>query len=104
MLFRQGQVEGNALLQMYSLTERDASLRSTGLPRRLSPQGLKSLRQKTPLLRFAQNDLAGYGAAFVVGLHHYGRIRQRGFLDLDRDRRAACRIGDGLGIERRGVG
>src|SRR5258706_3721008 len=51
------------------------------------------------LLGFAQGELAGHGAAFVVGLHHHGGVGQSGLLDFHRDWGATRRIGDCLGIE-----
>jgi hypothetical protein len=35
------------------------------------------------LLRFAQSEFAGYGAALVIGLDDYGGVGQGGFIDLD---------------------
>ena len=56
------------------------------------------------LLGFAEGEFAGYGAAFVVGLHHDRGIGEGGFLDFDGDGGGAGGIGDGLGVERGGVG
>src|ERR1700735_2607878 len=51
------------------------------------------------LLGLAQHELAGHGAAVVVGLNDDGGVWQGGLVDLDGDLGAACGIGDHLGIK-----
>ena len=62
-----------------------------------------SRRPESSLLGLAKGEFAGYGAAFMVGLDHDGRIRQGRLIDLDGDGGIAGGVGDGLGIKRRGV-
>jgi len=65
------------------------TLKETKIPRKLgmttwSGIGMTTLLgRRAALLGFAQGEFAGYGAAFVIGLHHHGRIGQSGFIDLD---------------------
>jgi hypothetical protein len=66
----------------------------------------ETVRAEKParLFAFAEGELAGYGAAFVIGLNDDGRIGQGGFIDLDGDFGAAGGTRDGLRIKRCGVG
>src|ERR1700721_2263210 len=61
-------------------------------------------RDLQSLFGFAQGEFAGHGAAFVIGLHHHGRIGQSGFIYLDRDLGIASGIGNSLSIERSSIG
>lgn len=73
-------------------------------PQRALREAAKDAKKNRVSLGFAQLEFSSGGSAFVVGLDHQRCVGQRGFLYFDFNFRGASRVGDGLRIERSGIG